>query len=54
MVYTVEEVAKLLKVSVATVRRLIKIGELEAFPVGNQYRITQEALNNYMSRRAAQ
>ena len=48
MVYTVEEVAKILKVSVATVRRLIKIGELEAFPVGNQYRITQEALDKYM------
>lgn len=54
MVYTVEEVAKLLKVSVATVRRLIKIGELDAFPVGNQYRVTQEALDKYMRRKASQ
>lgn len=52
MVYTVEEVAKMLRVSVATVRRLIKIGEIEAFSVGNQYRVTQEALDKYMSRKA--
>jgi excisionase family DNA binding protein len=54
MVYTVEEISKLLKVSVATVRRLIRIGELEAFPVGNQYRVTQEALDKYMKRKASQ
>ncbi len=50
MVYTVEEVAKLLRVSEATVRRLIKTGELEGFSVGNQYRITQEALDKYMKK----
>ena len=54
MVYTVEEVAKILRVSEATVRRLIKAGELEAFPVGTQYRIKQEALDKYMSRKASQ
>jgi excisionase family DNA binding protein len=54
MIYTVEEVAKILRVSGATVRRLIKSGELEAFPVGTQYRIKQEALDKYMNRKAAQ
>jgi excisionase family DNA binding protein len=48
MVYTVEEVAKMLKVSAATVRKLIKQGKIEAFPVGNQMRITKEALDRYM------
>jgi excisionase family DNA binding protein len=50
MVYTVSEVAKLLRVSEATVRRLIKTGELEGFPVGNQYRVSQEALDKYMKK----
>jgi excisionase family DNA binding protein len=49
MVYTVEEVAKILKVSEATVRRLIKSGALEGFSVGNQYRVKKEALDRYMS-----
>ncbi len=53
MIYTVEEVAKLLRVSVATVRRLIRIGDLEAFPVGNQYRITQESLDKYMRKKSS-
>lgn len=48
MVYTVEEVAKILRVSTATVRRLLKAGEIEGFPVGNQWRVTQEALDKYM------
>lgn len=48
MVYTVEQVAKILQVSEATVRKLIKNGELEAFMVGNQYRVTKEALDRYM------
>jgi excisionase family DNA binding protein len=49
--FTVEEVAEFLKVSEATVRRLIKTGQLEAVPVGNQYRITQEALDKFLSKR---
>lgn len=51
MVYTPEEIANLLKISVPTVRRLIREGELEAVPVGKQYRITQEALDKFLSRR---
>ncbi len=50
-VYTIEEVAKMLKVSQMTVRRLIDEGELEAFKVGNQWRITKEALDRFMTRK---
>jgi excisionase family DNA binding protein len=50
MNYTIEEVARILKVSSATVRKLIKSGELESFKVGHQTRITQEALDNYIKR----
>lgn len=48
VVYTVEEVAKMLKVSHMTVRRLIESGDLEAFKVGNQWRIKHEALDRFM------
>jgi len=51
MFYTIEEVAKMLKVSEATVRRLIRNGQLEAVPVGSQYRISQEGLDKFLSRR---
>jgi excisionase family DNA binding protein len=51
MFYTVEEVAKMLRVSEATVRRLIKSGQLKAVSVGNQFRISQEDLDEFLSRR---
>jgi len=47
-VYTVEEVASILRVSTATVRRLVRDKELEGFYVGNQIRITKDALDRYM------
>jgi excisionase family DNA binding protein len=48
MVYTVEEVAGILKVSVQTVRKLIKEGKLKAFRVGLQLRVRKEDLDRYM------
>jgi len=48
MFYTVQETAKLLKVSQATIRRLIKMGKLQAFYVGRQLRITEEALKSLL------
>lgn len=48
--YTVEEVAKILKVSTSTVRKLIKSGKLEAIEVGNQYRVTEEELDRFLGR----
>jgi len=48
MVYTVEEVADILKVSVSTVRKLIKSKKLKAFHVGQQLRIKKEDLDDYM------
>lgn len=48
--YTVEEVAQILRVSEPTVRKLIESGELQATRVGRQYRISQEALDDYIAR----
>ena len=50
-VLTVKEVAQRLRVSQATVLRLIDDGELTGvFRVGNQWRIPQSALDEYIRR----
>jgi excisionase family DNA binding protein len=49
MVYTVEEVAKILRVSTQTVRKLIRQKKLKAFAVGSQLRIKKEELDKYMN-----
>lgn len=49
IVYTPEEIAKKLKVAGGTIRNLIKKGKLFAFQVGDQYRIPQYALNQWLS-----
>jgi excisionase family DNA binding protein len=51
--YTIDEVAGILKVNPATVRQLIASGELKATKVGRQYRISQEALDDYIARHSS-
>ena len=46
--YTVEELAKRLRVTGRTIRRMIDDGELGAIRVRNQYRISQSALDAYV------
>ena len=53
-VFTIEEVAEILKVSVDTIRRMIKSGELEAFKVHRQYRIRKEVLERMMHAKQSQ
>lgn len=48
--YTVEEVAKMLKVSHMTIRREIERGNLKAAKVGHVWRITEEELKRYLNR----
>ena len=50
-VYTIDEAAKILKVSTETVRKLIANKELEARRVGRQYRITREAIDRFLGRK---
>jgi excisionase family DNA binding protein len=47
--YTLKEVAKILRVSEQTVRRLINEGKLSSIRVGIQIRITQSSLDTYLS-----
>lgn len=49
-VFTIEEIAETLKVSVDTVRRMIRDGEIHAIKVRGQWRITKEALDHYLQR----
>src|SRR5260370_21532754 len=50
VLYTLEEVAKILRVSVATVRRMIDDGELEAIKVRGQWRVRKDILDRYLGK----
>ena len=47
-IYSLEDVARLLKVSPKTVKREIAKGKITAFRVGRSLRFTREALQEYM------
>ena len=47
-VYTVPEIAQILRISTKTTYQLIKEGDLPAIRVRGQIRITSEALAEYM------
>jgi len=46
--YTLEEVAQILRISLSTVRRLVGMGELKTVRVGRQIRVRQEDLDDYV------
>lgn len=46
--YTLREAAEVLKISVATVRRMIQNKQLEAVKVGGQFRIKRASLVQYL------
>ncbi len=48
---TTDEVAKILRVNVKTVRNWIATGELVAIDIGNEYRITRTNLNKFIEKR---
>ena len=47
--YTIEEVAKMLKVAYLTVYRWIRAGKMKAVKAGKQYRITQSELDKFLN-----
>lgn len=48
---TTEEVAKILRVNVKTVRSWIASGELVAIDIGNEYRISRTNLDKFIEKR---
>ena len=53
-VWTVGEVASYLRTTVRTVRGLIRRKEIKALRVGREYRITREALEEYLKGKESQ
>ena len=51
-VYTVKEVAAWLRVSEKTIRKMIGQGRIDAFLVGDEYRISQSSLDALMRKQA--
>jgi excisionase family DNA binding protein len=49
---TAEDVARIMKVSIRTVRRWVATGQIEIVEIGKQdYRITRDALNKFIQER---
>lgn len=48
--YSIEEVAKMLKVAYLTVYRWVNSGKLVAYKAGKQYRIKKEDLDRFIKR----
>lgn len=46
--YSIEELAKMLKVAYLTVYRWIQAGKLKSVKAGKQYRIKKENLDNFL------
>ena len=49
-VYTTEDALDILKVSQRTLYRYIKAGQIKAIKLGREYRITEEALREFLER----
>jgi putative molybdopterin biosynthesis protein len=47
--YTIEEVAKMLKVAYLTVYRWIQDGKLKAYKAGKQYRVNEPDLDRFIT-----
>jgi len=47
-IYTIKEVADILRVDYMTIYRMVKDYEIKAVKVRGQWRITEDALNEYM------
>lgn len=48
--YSRQEVARILSVNPMTIYRLIIAGKIKAFKVGNDYRISETALRDYIKK----
>lgn len=49
-IYTVEEVAEMLKLNPETVRRYLLSGKLKGIKLGKTWRIDSDALNEFLDR----
>lgn len=50
-IYTLEEVAGILKMTVRQMRKLIRAREIPAMVIGSRYRVSKEQLEKYLATR---
>jgi excisionase family DNA binding protein len=50
-IYTVKEIAAILRINPRTVRRMIALGELEAIKIRDEFRIRQSALDAVLQKK---
>jgi excisionase family DNA binding protein len=48
--YTIEEIAQILRVSTRKVRQMVEAGEIEHIMVGRQYRISEDQLQAFLDK----
>jgi excisionase family DNA binding protein len=53
-IYSVEEVAGLLKIGISTTYMLVRNGTIQGFKIGYRWKISESALNNYIERQSGQ
>ena len=49
-IYTVQELTELLKVTQRTLYRYIKAGQLKTIKLGREYRVTEDALKEFLEK----
>jgi excisionase family DNA binding protein len=49
-IFTINDLMEILKVTRRTLQDYIKKGKLKGFKIGNDWRVTREALNEYIER----
>ena len=52
MYYTVEDIAEKLKLSTETIRRYIRSGDIQVYKFGREFRIDEEAFENFLESRS--
>ncbi len=50
-IYTVQEVADMLKACPDTIKRLIKGRQIKAFKIGNNWRVSEDSLQKFIKER---
>lgn len=51
--YSRQEIARIFSVNPMTIYRLIRRGDIKAIRIGNDYRVSEDELKEYMKRKSA-
>lgn len=51
---TAEDVARILRLNITTVREMLQAGKIEGFKIGRQWKVKQESLRRYIDEQLPQ